>query len=168
ITEKNGSRRRNPSLHFRPIVMDEHLVAYLGRSGMTLDSVPAAGKKVYVGGAADLTIGGESVECTDSVPEVVKQTAVAAVRAIPGLRWAGVDLVVVEDGPGRGRACVLEINSNAGISGFHYPVYGVPRNVARRLWETRLTYSSSPAVRRAHGKVAPPVHTAPRPFVSEM
>jgi D-alanine-D-alanine ligase-like ATP-grasp enzyme len=152
IVSKNQDRKRNPSLQARPIVIDDHLVSFLAKSGLTLRSIPTAGVKVYVKGPANLTTGGDSIDYADTVPEVVKLTAVDAVRAIPGLRWGGVDVILadpdVTDAATGPRTCVLEINVNAGISGFHYPVYGRPRNVARLLWQTRLGVAASrPAIK---------------------
>lgn len=140
IAQRNQQRAQNPSLRSRPIVIDDHLTSFLARSGRSLQTVPDQASKVYLGGAANLTIGGDSVDYADQVPEVVKETATAAVRAVPGLDWAGVDIILrtTPAATSEFEAFVLEINVNAGISGFHYPVYGAPRNLARELWRRRL------------------------------
>jgi D-alanine-D-alanine ligase-like ATP-grasp enzyme/L-alanine-DL-glutamate epimerase-like enolase superfamily enzyme len=161
IAAKNRYRRSNPALHKRPIVIDDQLVAVLERAGLSLRSVPDKGAKVYVGGAANLTVGGDSIDHTDTVPETVKWTAMAAVQAIPGLEWGGVDVILR---PGDQAAFVLEINVNAGITGFHYPVHGQPRNVARRLWQHRLT-AARPSVVERPGQL-PSLLADPLPVIS--
>jgi D-alanine-D-alanine ligase-like ATP-grasp enzyme len=178
IELKNESRRQNPAVRFRPIKIDNYLESYLARSGLTLDSVPRRGAKVYVGGAANITIGGDSIDCADTVPDVVKQAAVDAVRAVPGLRWGGVDIMLRSDSTaGSARtpdALVLEINVNSGISSFHYPVFGRPRDAAGQLWSTRWRWASSnlhhnravqPSARRRLQAPPPPTAGAepPRP-----
>lgn len=138
LKAKNAVRRRNPGLRSRPIRVDEHLEEFLARAGLTLDTVPADGEKVYVGSTAGTSGGGDSIEFTESAPESVVRTAIAAVGAIPGMGWAGVDVIHVADpDDGDGRSFVLEINSNAGISSFHFPVFGRPRALASIIWELR-------------------------------
>jgi D-alanine-D-alanine ligase-like ATP-grasp enzyme len=149
VERKNAVRKRNPGLQGRSIVVDDQAVAYLARSGLTLGSVPEAGAKVYLGGAANITVGGDSISRGDDAPDVVRRTAVEAVRAIPGMHWAGVDIILadqVQAAEVSGTAAfVLEINVNAGISSFHYPVYGSPSNIAARIWRTRLESTGKPA-----------------------
>ncbi|QSB15249.1 CapA family protein [Natronosporangium hydrolyticum] len=138
IDTKNQRRRRNPHLQNRPIRVNDNLDTLLSRAGLSLASIPGKDDKVYVGGAANFSVGGDSIDYSDEVPEVLKQTAVAAVKAVPGLNWGGVDAILRpgQDGD-REEVYVLEINVNAGIGGFHYPLYGRPRNLARSIWQLR-------------------------------
>lgn len=59
---------------------------------------------------------------------MAEQTA----KAIPGLRIAGLDLLLPRDGQGSAPH-VLEINGTPMITGHHYPWYGQSRDVAAML-----------------------------------
>jgi D-alanine-D-alanine ligase-like ATP-grasp enzyme/L-alanine-DL-glutamate epimerase-like enolase superfamily enzyme len=141
IEKRNRYRAANPALAKKPIAFDEHLARHLQNAGLTLQSVPESGAAIPLGSIANTYQGGEVTECTDTAPAVVKEAAIAAVGAVPGLKWAGVDLILEDAGSaaeGPARVAVLEVNVNAGIANFHFPSFGRARNVARRLWETRV------------------------------
>lgn len=79
----------------------------------------------------------EGVDVTDLLAEPVKELAVRAVRAIPGLGVAGVDLMVrsLDDTAG---AVVLEANTSANISVHHRPAYGRAIDVGAAIVDAML------------------------------
>ena len=159
IARRNEYRAANPALLKKPIVVGDDLINFLAKSDLTVESVPAVGQLVVLGNIANTYQGGEITDCTDTVPAIVKETAMAAVSAVPGLSWAGVDLILETAANGVQRAAVLEVNVNAGIANFHFPFFGTPRNVARRIWETR--------VRASDALPAGPIST-PQPRLGDM
>jgi D-alanine-D-alanine ligase-like ATP-grasp enzyme len=152
IEVKNALRARNPHLATRLIKVRKHVRTNLERQQLSVESVLPAGQKVYLRHEANFSAGGETLDVTDDLPAAVKAVTVAAVAAIPGLELAGVDIMVdpaVSD-PARA-VCVLEINTNPGIGGHHFPAVGKPRNVARAIWQhTRAMMAARQAWR--HGR----------------
>src|SRR5699024_8099040 len=114
IEHKNEMRRHNPTTAGFAISMDEVAEGTLLRQGHAWDSVPSAGEVVAVREVNGITSGGDSEECLDSADSDLKDTAVSAVRSIPGMTWGGVDILVEE---GTGTPYVLELNADASING---------------------------------------------------
>ncbi len=114
------------------IKIDAHVTEYLGRLGMTPDSIPEAGRIVYLRATANLSTGGTAVDRTN---EIHFENAEIARRAalIVGLDIAGIDFIcpdisksVRETGGG-----VIEVNAAPGFRMHIEPSEGAPRDVAR-------------------------------------
>lgn len=135
IDLKNEQRKYNPSTFGRPITTDEVTEAYLKRNGLSYDYVPSAGQNLTVRDVGGLSSGGEPYEYSRLVSDEVKDTAAHAARAIPGLSWGGADIILSRE---TGKPYVIEINSDADISGAAFPFYGKPANVAGHIWSMRL------------------------------
>lgn len=113
------------------IAIDAVAITVLVKQNYSPQSIPEAGKIVYIRENANLSTGGTAVDVTDVVHPVNKRLMERATRLI-GLDVAGVD-VVAEDitQPIReGTGAVIEINAAPGIRMHHYPSAGKPRNVA--------------------------------------
>lgn len=142
IDQKNRVRRENPYLHKKLIVVDDDAVRYLQDQGLTLQNVPATGEQILVRPVGNFSHGADVVECSDAVGADLKDTALAAVRSIPGMSWAGIDVVVSNE---TGLGYVLEVNSNSGIGSHHFPLTGEAKNIADRIWQERRAIAA-PAV----------------------
>jgi cyanophycin synthetase len=127
--EKQVWRDEHVILRKRPFTIDP---AVLARAGHTADSIPADGEVVVVNGLANLHVGGESVDVTELAHPDLLAMAVDAVRAIPGLGLAGVDLLAPDIGSADG-AVVIEVNVTANIRVHKCPAYGRPRDVAEAI-----------------------------------
>jgi len=128
IDLKNEVRKANPQTSTRLIKKDTALKNFLNQRDWTLDSIPEKDKIIYLKGQSNISAGGDSVDITDELTEEVKNIAVQAVKAIPGLNYAGIDLILTKDG-----ASIIEINTTAGISLHTFPVHGKPQNVAEKI-----------------------------------
>ena len=112
------------------IPIDEATVEYLSQSGLSLDSVPAAGQRVFLRPTANLSTGGTSIDRTDEIhPDNVTACEMAA--AVIGLDIAGLDVLTTdisrpfhENG-----AVIIEVNSGPGIRMHTHPAEGKARNV---------------------------------------
>lgn len=137
IEAKNRARvkSRNPT-HFE-LVIDEITTLELARQQLELDSVPADGQQIWLRSTSNVHSGGDGVDATDELRPEEIALAERAIRAIPGLRLAGLDMLLPRDGVGS-TPCVLEVNSSPMISGHHFPWVGQERDVAGMLLDAML------------------------------
>lgn len=134
IKQKQAKRQANIYLSRGEIVVDEQ---HLRGQGRTPESVPQHSEVVVVNRVANIHQGGENIDVTEEISPGVKDLAVRAARAIPGLHVAGVDLMVPALDQHNG-AVVLEANTSANIAMHHAPAYGEPVDVAADIVDEML------------------------------
>src|SRR5699024_7700379 len=124
IKKKNNTRKLNPHLPSRLIRVDREVIDLLNRSGYTLKSVPAKDTRVFLRTKSNLSAGGDSIDTTEDLTPELKQIAINAGKAIPGLAHYGVDMIVDLE---RNTGTILEVNTRPGLGGHMFPVIGKPR-----------------------------------------
>lgn len=144
VSAKNDVRKLNPNTMTNPIKLDDVADGFLARQGLDRSAIVPDGQNVVVRDVNGITSGGDSLGCLEEAPESVRTVTSGAIAAIPGMSWAGTDLIVRE---GTGEAFVMEVNSYASISGPMFPVYGTPRDVAADVWK-RIHDSAVPEPER--------------------
>jgi D-alanine-D-alanine ligase-like ATP-grasp enzyme len=135
VIAANVVRRGNPSLGRLPIPLDGRADGPLHGQGLTRTSIPPAGQRVRLRTVANLSQGGESHEVMDTTHHSVLALAVTAVRAVPGLPYAGLD-ILMEDHRlpvDAQQVTIIEVNSVPMLTMHHYPMFGPPRPVAAEL-----------------------------------
>lgn len=133
IAAKNRKRKKNPCTSGSLIRLDRQVIDKLGKTGYSVDSIPADGERLYLRDNSNVSSGGDPVDVTDEIPEAVKLNAVKAVKAIPGLYHGGVD-VIIDSSKGAGDSgVIIEINSRPMISLHLFPVEGLPRDAASAI-----------------------------------
>lgn len=135
VMHKNSIRRLNPHLWARPAKYDEAMRYQLKRAGLSLYSVPEAGRTVILSNTCSLSQGGDSIDVLDELHPTIRDASIAAVKAIPGLSYCGVDFLIEDhtkpvDGQSAG---ICELNAHAAIGNCEYPLFGNPRQVARKF-----------------------------------
>lgn len=135
VIKKNQDPRRSDgySTGLVTIKLDSDAKAVLSKQGLTFNSVPKLGEVIYLRENSNLSTGGDSIDVTDELHPSLKQIAVSAVRAIPGLAYAGVDVLVNKDidKPATKKSYVIiEVNDSPMISMHHCPYEGKERNAA--------------------------------------
>ncbi|WP_096190298.1 acylphosphatase [Evansella halocellulosilytica] len=130
IKKKNALRKKNPHLKSRPIKVDDELKKVLRASGFSMDSVPRDGERVYLRLTSNLSTGGDSVDVTDQLSEDLKQIAINATKAIPGLGVSGIDMIVNDE---RTTGVIIEANTRPGLGGHLFPMHGAPRDIAKEI-----------------------------------
>lgn len=115
------------------ITIDSVALITLARQGLTPDSIPVAGRTVYIRENANLSTGGTAVDVTDIVhPETIRMVERAA--KLIGLDIAGVDIVSSDITQSlRDGGAIIEVNAAPGIRMHHYPAAGKPRDVASAI-----------------------------------
>lgn len=140
IAEKQRWRDQHIILRKRPFTVDHALLAQFAR---TVDTVPGDGEVVVVNSLSNLHLGGENVDVTDLAHPDLMELAVDAVRAVPGLGVAGVDLLAPDIGSVDG-AVVLELNVAANSRVHRCPAYGASRNPAAAIVEEMMATARLP------------------------
>lgn len=129
IELKNYERRQNARLNSCLIHNDQEIEEFITEQGYTFDSVLPKGKQLLLREKTNVSSGGDPIDVTDETPDKVKQIAIDAVKAIPGLHHAGVDIIINEDPSIKQAAVVLEINPTAQIGGALFPLRGKSRDI---------------------------------------
>lgn len=134
LIEKENRNPKRGEGHEAPmtrIAIDECLLHFIARAGLTLETVPEKGAFVQLRPTANLSTGGSAIDLTDVIHP---DNALIAIRAaaIVGLDIAGIDFVapditrsVRETGGG-----IIEVNAGPGFRMHLHPSEGTPRNVA--------------------------------------
>lgn len=139
IVSKNLLREKNPFLRKGLIPLDIKKLDRLSYAKLDLSYVPEKGERVTLIGRCNLYAGGDSIDLTDTVHPSFLEIAVRAVEAIPGVHYAGVDIITrdptleaTED-----NHVITEVEySPAPIS--HFPFEGKPRDMASSILDFYL------------------------------
>ena len=118
------------------IKIDSIIKQNLVEQNIKLDYIPVEGKKIYLRKESNISTGGDSIDITDIVHPEFKKIVIASVKAIPGLAYAGVDLMTNKDiskKPTKSSYIIIELNSSPGIYLQHFPYQGKSRNVAKEI-----------------------------------
>ncbi len=111
--------------------LDAQAEAMLLRRGLTPESIPAEGERIYLRSTANLSTGGTATDVTDIIHPDNTEMAVRAIRAI-GLDVGGVDFIsadITESYKSHGGA-ICEVNAAPGFRMHSAPSEGRPRDVA--------------------------------------
>ena len=132
IDALNADPRRSFQKGFalKPVVPGAQHLSTLRRQGLSLASVPDAGRSVRLTSVSNVSAGGSTRDVTDLIHADNARIACLAAAAV-GLDIAGIDLVV----PDIARpfwetgGAIVEINSNPGLIDHLQPGSGTPRDV---------------------------------------
>ncbi|GAB3063607.1 acylphosphatase [Salinicoccus sesuvii] len=130
IDKKNEIRASNPRLVSCPILVNEEVEAFLGKQGLTLDSIPQPNKTIFLTDKTNISIGGDPIDVLDEISTEIKESAVSALKAVPQLSHGAVDLIVHEDTL---QPYIIELNPTANLGGLLYPIKGRARDIPRAI-----------------------------------
>jgi len=130
IKEKNKQRDLNPRLFSCPIVVNDELNGFIELKGYTINEVPKKGEIIYLNNTSNISQGGDSIDVLDELPNEIKQTAIEALQAIPGLDHGAVDLIIDQNETDISMAgTVLELNPTSQIGSLIFPMTGIARDI---------------------------------------
>lgn len=129
---ENMLRRKNSHLGPLKIKWNAAVRYQLRKQGLTIDSVPPAGKQVFLMSTNNLTQGGDSVEILDDLHPTIRDACVRAVKAVPGMGYCGVDFLLEDHTKPleEQQSAVVELNAMAALPVAEYPMYGTPRRIS--------------------------------------
>lgn len=134
IDIKNLVRRKNPFLGTGLIKFDFEIQKCLSALNLTAESVPRNGEKIVLRRIANASAGGDTVDVTDTLPQEILNAAVRAVKSIPGLVVAGVDVLYRTGSPATAENyAIIEMNPRPHIGVNMYPSVGYGRDVPRAI-----------------------------------
>jgi len=113
------------------LTLDAQAQTMMERADVTPDSVPEAGRVIYLRSTANLSTGGTATDVTDIIHPDNREMAVRAIRAI-GLDVGGVDFLsknIAESYRSIGGG-ICEVNAAPGFRMHVAPSEGTPRDVA--------------------------------------
>lgn len=136
IEVENTKPLRNISQHLYPhIMLDHNSVALLKDQDLTEKSVPKKDQLVRLQKVSNIMAGGVAVDRTDDAHPSVKQIAIDAVRAIPGLSWSGIDFMCKDLSQPQSveTYTIIEMNSAPEFAMHDLPMQGKSREVTKEF-----------------------------------
>lgn len=133
IEMKNRKRKQNPRLYTCLIKVDSDLKNHAKIAGFSLDSIPAKDERVFLRENSNVSTGGDSIDVTDELPVEIKKIAVKALKVMPEIAHAGIDIIVNPDLPLKKAGFVIEINTVPQIGSLVFPMIGQARDIPKAL-----------------------------------
>ena len=134
IDIKNEERKQCSYLTKMPIVKSERIREFLLSHKLSFESVPTDGQAILLNSVSNVAQGGELIDITDVVSKSIKEAALNALAAVPGVRTGGLDVIMTsfEDK----NPVILEINTFPVLSIPTYPTYGIKKSPAKSYFES--------------------------------
>jgi len=138
VEELVAAKNKTRTVH-KKISLDEISAKFLSRQGYSIESVIPNNEKVFLRRAANTSAGGDCLQVTAGIHPSLKELAVKAVRAFPGLAYGGVD-ILSQDGTKSQKTLdtppmVIEVNHSADVSAFYFPTNDKPLDIVKILLE---------------------------------
>lgn len=130
LDQKNSARQLSPFLAKSSIKIDENMKTYLQKQGMNVFDIPKKGERVFLRRNGEYFKERDSINVTESLSPKMKNIAIEAVNAIPGLTHGGVDMLINLE---KDEGVVNEVNSRAQISNHVFPVEGEAVDIPKYL-----------------------------------
>jgi|AGTN01.3.fsa_nt_gi D-alanine-D-alanine ligase and related ATP-grasp enzymes len=129
IEAKNEEKRLRTG--HTPIHVDEDVLRHLDRRGLTLDSVPVRGERLFLRSVSNGCKGGDSVASPNAVHPTYIERIEGMCNAIRGFNVTAVDTKMRDPlvPASLDNYRILEINSNPGVVPYHFPWEGAPQDV---------------------------------------
>src|SRR5699024_7795411 len=112
-----------------PLDVTNEVIDLIGRKGYTLETVLDQGEQLILSTKGNISIGGDPIDVLDELPAEVKEMAVDALQAIPGLEHGAVDFIINTYKEAAHQVVVLEINPTAQLGCILYPIKGKARDI---------------------------------------
>lgn len=138
IKNRDPNRGENYEKSHLKIKIDRFVKQNLAEQKIDLNYIPPKEEKVYLRKESNISAGGDSIDLTDEVHPELKKIAIKSVQAIPGLAYAGVDLISNKDilkKPTKNSYIIIELNCSPGFDMQHFPYKGKSRDVAKGIFD---------------------------------
>jgi cyanophycin synthetase len=127
-TNSNPDRGEDHETILTKISVDENTLEYLNSQDLSFESIPAAGRKVFLKRTANLSTGGTSEDVTHLVHPNIAAMAERAARIV-GLDICGIDYITEDISSPDALGAIIEVNAAPGFRMHTHPFSGRPRKV---------------------------------------
>lgn len=114
------------------IEIDENMKLFLQQQQITVDTVLPEGKLQYLRENSNISTGGDSIDVTDATPQIFKEIAVKATKAM-GAQICGADIMIEDLHDEHSPYAIIELNFNPAIHIHSFPYKGKERNIASKI-----------------------------------
>lgn len=132
LKRKNKERKASPFLKRSKIKIDDDMIAFLIEQNKSIDYIPAKGERVFLRRNGEYFGQRDSINITEELLPEIKQIAINAVNAIPGLKYGGVDMLVNLE---KNEYVVNEVNSKPQIGNHLFPIEGEAIDIPRIIFD---------------------------------
>lgn len=139
IELKNKSKFKkwqNKTLYVGEIRITKIVELNLKEQGLTLSSVPEKGRQIFLRKNSNMSTGGDSIDVTDELHPSIKRVAMDVLKAIPGIKYAGIDFLtdkpIAQKHTGKDYV-ILEVNNIPGVILHYFPIKGKSRNICEAI-----------------------------------
>jgi len=144
---KNKERNASPFLATSKIKMDKKMKAFLAGKDITPEFVPAEGERIYLRRNGEFFGQRDAINVTDNLSPKIKNIAVEAVNAIPGLSIGGVDMLIDLE---KNEGIVNEVNSLPQISNHIFPIEGNAIDIPRIIIDSYFPETRYEELKNTH------------------
>ncbi|WP_257182711.1 ATP-binding protein [Corynebacterium cystitidis] len=134
VISANQQREKHGYLKKHPMVISDSILA---EQGLMRESILSKDQVAILGRTTNIGQGGLHMDLTGQIDPDICRLAIQATEAIPGLRVAGVD-IMVDDVFNPNHAAVIEVNTAADISVHQIPAIGEPIDMGAKIVEALL------------------------------
>lgn len=116
------------------IQLKEIEVDFLKKQGLTINSIPKKGERIYLRENSNISTGGDSIDFTEEVIEEYKDLAVKITKII-GAKICGLDIMIqdIKEKPTKDNYSIIELNFNPALHIHNYPYIGNNRHVEMKV-----------------------------------
>lgn len=111
IEIKNKHRTKSPYYSVRKIPTDIQRLDALREMNLDLSHIPSKNAKVFLKHTANVSTGGDSINCTALLSEKLENIIISAVKTIPGLIYTCLDVLVKDISSENPEYTILEMNA---------------------------------------------------------
>jgi glutamate--cysteine ligase len=124
---------------------------FLKNQGKSITYIPKLGEAVFLRENSNISTGGDSIDCTDDIPDSYKQLALRAAKAA-GAVFCGVDMMIddIKEEASAKNYGIIEINFNPAIHIHCYPFKGKNRKADDKILDLLFGKQEKPTVTKRH------------------
>ncbi|MDV4149505.1 cyanophycin synthetase [Clostridium sp. AL.422] len=144
ISELNDDPLRGDD-HEKPLTkvkLDEEVIKCISEQGKALMEVLDEGEKIYLRKNANLSTGGEAIDCTDDICRENINLCMRVARVL-NLDICGIDICAEDiSKPLKNNGVIIEVNAAPGLRMHINPSKGTPRNIGKEI--INMLYENKP------------------------
>ncbi|MBU5456034.1 cyanophycin synthetase [Caproiciproducens sp. MSJ-32] len=146
ILNSNPERGNDHEKNLTKIKIDKEVINYIREQGKSLDDILEKNKKIFLRKNANLSTGGEAIDCTDIICEENKKICIRAAKALK-LDICGIDICtediskpIIDNENING--IIMEVNAAPGLRMHLNPSKGKARDIGKYI--VNMLYNNNP------------------------